>query len=91
MTAGVAQKVHYVAQDGDGPPQCLAAIVTLVPIAPETDDDASAVSLAVFTPRGHFFVDDIRMDEGEETTAPYPRVCSGLDHEPGTWHLPAED
>ncbi|AIG81265.1 Hypothetical protein AJAP_42470 (plasmid) [Amycolatopsis japonica] len=92
MPAALAQIVHYVAQWGDDPAHCLAAVTTLVPNDPPPDDDATAVSLAVFTPRGHFFVDEIPMDEGEPAAEGHPRplLCTRLDHEPGTWHVPVE-
>lgn len=69
--ASVGRIVHYVSRgsaDGEFPATCRAAIVTSVAKV------GDAVSLAVISPIGLMFDDDIQYDDDEQL--------------PGSWHWP---
>jgi hypothetical protein len=74
--------VHYVShgsplrEDGSQAytPQCRAAVITAIDVAPDPEPGDVFVSLAVFSPTGQFFDLFVLQDED--------------DHTGGTWHFP---
>jgi len=82
MRPSIGRIVHYVSYGtpgGEYTSQCRAAVVTEVP----ADDAAQHVGLAVLSPAGMFFDQDVPYDEWDNGVA-----LEGAQPQGGSWHWP---
>lgn len=91
LNPSVCRMVHYVAYGtpgGEYSRACRAAVVT------ETRESMTGgIGLAVLSPAGLFFNDDVHYHEGEPLKPGESRrdLCGNRDYAGGTWHWPARE
>ena len=91
LNPSVCRMVHYVSYGtpgGEYPQACRAAVVTETGESP-----ANGIGLAVLSPAGLLFSQDVHYHEGEPLRPGETRrkLCGNRDYAGGTWHWLARE